>query len=134
MHHTMMQDDAEDESSELPMNAITVRNLPPAVAKVVCETARREKPSLNKAVVKLPEGATGTEPRKKVLHRDLDHVAGTWSRKEYRDFMNALREQRQIDPEMWKSADSSRTRPVMLPSCGAIPSRRRLCRRRPSSF
>ncbi len=84
------------------MNAITVRNLPPAVAKAVKQKARKEKLSLNKAVIKLLEEATGTEQKKKVLHHDLDHLAGTWSEAEYQEFMAALREQRQIDPEMWK--------------------------------
>ena len=85
------------------MNAITVRNLPPAVAKAVKQKARKEKLSLNKAIIKLLEEATGTEQgRKKVLHHDLDHLAGTWSEAEYREFMATLREQRQIDPEMWK--------------------------------
>jgi predicted HicB family RNase H-like nuclease len=41
------------------MGAITVRNLPPAVAKAVKEKARREGLSLNKAVVRLLEEATG---------------------------------------------------------------------------
>jgi hypothetical protein len=85
------------------MNAITVRNLPPAVAKAVKEKARKEKLSLNKAIVKLLEEATGAEKGdKKVVHHDLDHLAGTWSEAEYQEFMAALREQRQIDPEMWK--------------------------------
>jgi len=85
------------------MNAITVRNLPPAVAKAVKEKARKERLSLNKAIVKLLEEATGAEkPRAKLLHHDLDRFAGTWSAAEYRQFTEALREQRQIDPEMWK--------------------------------
>jgi len=85
------------------MNAITVRNLPPAVAKAVQQKARKEKLSLNKAIIKLLEEATGTEQAmKKVLHHDLDHLAGTWSEAEYQEFMAALREQRQVDPEMWK--------------------------------
>lgn len=83
------------------MNAITVRNLPPAVAKAVREKARKEGLSLNKAVVKLLEEATGAEPTKD-LHHDLDHHAGSWSEDEYREFMEVLREQRQVDPEMWK--------------------------------
>jgi hypothetical protein len=88
---------------ELTMNAITVRNLPPAVAKAVKEKARKEKLSLNKAVVRLLEEATGAEKgKKRVVHHDLDHLAGTWSEAEYQEFMVALREQRQIDPEMWK--------------------------------
>lgn len=85
------------------MNAITVRNLPPAVARAVKEKARKEKLSLNKAIVKLLEEATGAGAgKRKVVHHDLDHLAGTWSESEYEEFMAALREQRQIDPEMWK--------------------------------
>ena len=86
------------------MNAITVRNLPPAVAKAVKEKARREKLSLNKAVVRLLEEATGAveKGKKKVLHHDLDRFAGTWSEAEYQEFREAMKEHRQIDPEMWK--------------------------------
>jgi hypothetical protein len=85
------------------MNAITVRNLPPAVARAVKEKARKEKLSLNKAIVKLLEEATGAGSGKaKVVHHDLDHLAGTWSEAEYQGFMSGLREHRQIDPEMWK--------------------------------
>lgn len=85
------------------MNAITVRNLPPAVAKAVKEKARREKLSLNKAIVRLLEEATGVDAgKKKIVHHDLDHLAGAWSEAEYREFMAALREQRQIDPAMWR--------------------------------
>lgn len=82
--------------------AITVRNLPPAVARAVRERARREKVSLNKAIASLLEEATGVGASKPRLHHDLDHLAGTWSEDEYRTFMKALKAQRQIDPEMWK--------------------------------
>jgi len=84
------------------MSAITVRNLPPAVARAVRDKARKDKLSLNRAIVRLLEEATGEKGGKKVIHHDLDHLAGRWSEKEYQQFMVALREQRQIDPEMWK--------------------------------
>jgi hypothetical protein len=87
---------------EATLNAITVRNLPPAVVKAVKEKARREKLSLNKAIVALLEEATGSRAAKKVPQRDLDHLAGSWSEQEYEEFMSAVREQRQVDPEMWK--------------------------------
>jgi hypothetical protein len=87
---------------EAPTNAITVRNLPPAVAKAVKDKARRERLSLNQAIVRLLEEAMGEKPGKKVVHHDLDHLAGRWSEEEYQQFLDALREQRQIDPEMWK--------------------------------
>ena len=85
------------------MNAITVRNLPPEVAKAVKEKARKEKLSLNKAVVRLLEEATGVEKgKKKVVHHDLDRFFGTWTKEEADAFDEAMREHRQIDPEMWK--------------------------------
>lgn len=84
------------------MNAITVRNLPPAVARAVREKARKEKLSLNKAIVKLLEEATGTGSPKRPVHHDLDRFFGTWSGEEARAFDEALREPRRIDPEMWE--------------------------------
>ena len=89
------------------MNAITVRNLPPAVAKAVKAKARRENLSLNKAIVRLLEEATDeaahtTQEAKAAVPDDLDHLAGTWSAAESRQFERALRKQREVDPEMWK--------------------------------
>jgi hypothetical protein len=84
------------------MNAITVRNLPAAVAKLVKDKARKEGLSLNRAIVRLLEEGMGETEGKDVVHHDLDHLAGTWSDEEYQQFMVALHEQRQIDPEMWK--------------------------------
>ena len=73
------------------------------MAKAVREKAKREKLSLNKAIVKLLEEATGAAPR----GRESSITTSTTSpargrRQEYQQFMAALREQRQIDPEMWK--------------------------------
>ena len=81
---------------------ITVRNLPPAVAKAVRDRARKENLSLNRAVICLLEEATGGPRARKVVHHDLDHLAGRWSEEEYQQFMTALAEQRPIDPEMWR--------------------------------
>jgi len=86
------------------MTALTVRNLPPEVARAIREKARKERLSLNKAVVKLLEQATGAVAgqRGPVLHHDLDRFAGTWSREDYETFTGSLQEQRSIEPEMWK--------------------------------
>lgn len=70
--------------------------------KAIKEKARRENLSLNKAVVALLEEATSSRTGKKARHRDLDHLAGTWSEQEYEQLMSAVREQRQVDPKMWK--------------------------------
>ena len=86
------------------MNAITVRNLPPKVKKAILERARKERLSLNKVVVRLLEEATGAvaTEAKRPLHHDLDRFAGTWSKEEYDEFMQALGEQRTIEPDVWK--------------------------------
>ena len=86
------------------MSAITVRNLPPELARVIRQKAKKEKTSLNRAVISLLEEATGLGKSAKadVVHHDLDHLAGVWSREEYEEIMEAVREQRQIEPEMWK--------------------------------
>jgi hypothetical protein len=88
---------------ELPVKALTVRNLPPEVAKAVKERARKEKLSLNKAVVRLLEEATGAEKgERRAVHHDLDRFFGTWTKEEADAFDEAMREHRKIDPEMWK--------------------------------
>ncbi len=83
--------------------AITLRNLPPKVARAVREKARRERLSLNKAVIRLLEEAAGVTPESnRVVHHDLDRFFGTWTKDEADAFDRTLREQRPIEPEMWK--------------------------------
>jgi len=98
----MMQNDALGESVGDDMKAITLRNLPPDVAKAVKQKARREGLSLNRAIIRLLEETTGGNAGRKEIHHDLDHLAGRWSEQEYQGFMEALSDQRRIDPEMWR--------------------------------
>ena len=86
------------------MKAITVRNLPPAVARTIRERASSESISTNKAVISLLEEAGGRKrPRASTpVHHELDALAGTWSRQESLEFERALLEQRTIDPDLWK--------------------------------
>jgi hypothetical protein len=85
------------------MNAITVRNLPPELARVIRQKAKREKVSLNRAVIGLLEQATGlVPPRADEVHTDLDRFFGCISKEEADALDAAIREQRQIEPEMWK--------------------------------
>lgn len=85
------------------MKGITVRNLPPELAGAVREKARKERLSLNKAVIRLIEEALGMGGRhKQEIHHDLDRFFGVWSREEASAFDQALSDQRRIDPETWK--------------------------------
>jgi plasmid stability protein len=85
------------------MNAITVRNLPPEVARAIQKRAKSERLSLNRAVVKLLAEATGLAPdTRPVLQHDLDEFAGSWTDAEADELDACIREQRTIDPETWK--------------------------------
>ena len=86
------------------MKAITLRNLPPEVAKTIQQRAKQKKTSANKAVISLLEESLGKKPQKKetVRYHDLDHLAGSWTKEEAEEFDKLIAEQRTIDPELWK--------------------------------
>ena len=85
------------------VKAITLRNIPPHVARLIERKAREEKTSLNRAVVSLLEQRTAVrENGKRTIHRDLDFLFGSWTQKEAAAFDADLAEQRKIDPELWK--------------------------------
>lgn len=82
------------------MKAITLRNIPPEVARAIRKKAASEKTSLNKAVIGLLEVSTGHgKPEKK---RDLSWLAGSWTKEEADAFDRILAAHRQIDPEIWR--------------------------------
>ena len=86
------------------MKAITLRNLPPEVAKAIHHRAKRDKTSVNKAVIGLLEESFGKKPgeKKKIRYHDLDHLAGTWTKEEAEEFEKLIAQQRTIDPALWK--------------------------------
>ena len=85
------------------MKAITLRNIPAGIARRIRAKAREDKTSINKAVIAmLLDSLEPRRPESKILHHDLDDLAGSWSQAEADDFDRALREQRQIDADLWK--------------------------------
>ena len=77
MHRSSMQcDPYNDADAEDPvMKAITLRNVPPEITRVVRKRATEKRQSLNKAVLELlAEGAGLKKPAKK-LHTDLDALS-----------------------------------------------------------
>ena len=71
------------------MKAITLRNLPPELAKTIRQKAEEQGTSINKAVINLLEEGTGIRGKrngKKSLHHDLDSLAGSWTRDEAEEF------------------------------------------------
>ena len=85
------------------MGAITVRNLPPELARLIRKKAKRERTSLNRAVISLLEKATGVaKPGTEEVHTELDRFFGCMSKEEAQELDRAIWEQRQIDPKTWR--------------------------------
>ena len=77
----------------------TLRNIPRKLDKALRAKAKAERKSLNQVVIEALQTGLGLngEPRK---YRDLSDIAGTWV--DDPEFDAIMKEQDQIDPEMWK--------------------------------
>jgi len=87
------------------MKAITVRNLPPRVAKELRDRAKRDRSSLNGTVIRMLEERLGeptSDSPKPQPRRDLSFLSGTWTKKEAAEFNRVLSQQRTIDKDLWK--------------------------------
>lgn len=85
------------------MKPITLRNLPPEIARAVRKRTDKEKTSLNKTVIGLLEESLGGKPKQApAIHHELDALAGVWTKRDAATFERALADQRRIDPELWK--------------------------------
>ena len=85
------------------MKAITLRKVPPHLARQIERKAREDKTSLNRAVIALLDERTTTlkEREPGTPRRDLSFLVGMWSKEEADAFDANLAEQRKIDPELW---------------------------------
>ncbi len=86
------------------MKVITLRNIPPDVARRIEEKSARSGLSLNKTVISILEeglGLSGGE-RPRVRNNDFDEFCGIWSEEQADEFDRSLAEQRRIDPELWE--------------------------------
>ena len=85
------------------MKALTLRNLPPNLDRVIRQRAKQREISLNKAVISFLEEHPDLQEHKSVReYHDLDVLAGAWSKKEADAFDARLAEQRTIEPDLWK--------------------------------
>lgn len=85
-------------------STLTIRNLPPEVAKAIRQRAVKNKTSLNRAVLGLLEESIPARAGggKKHIYHDLDALAGSWCSEEAAEFERALDGQRDVDEEIWK--------------------------------
>ena len=86
------------------LKQITLRGIPDRLEKVIRKAAREKRWSLNRTILDLLDRAYGGHmaPSDRGKKRDLDRFFGIWSKSEADRFDKTLKEQRQIDRELWK--------------------------------
>ncbi len=85
------------------MNTIILRGLDNELSSFIKKEARNEHLSANKWLVKTLRRVCGFD--KPVIfkeHHDIDHLAGSWSKKEAEHFKTATSGFEKIDRELWK--------------------------------
>ena len=85
------------------MGAITIRGIDNKIAKALKERAKKEDTSINSIVLRIVREALGLEKKKRtVIYTDLDHLAGTWDKKDYVEFQRKVADFETIDKNIWK--------------------------------
>ncbi len=83
------------------MKHLTVRNLPPPIAKALEKERRRRGKSLNKTVIELlGQGLEVALPSGR--KNGLGRLAGTWSEAELKRFTEAIEPAEEIDEDIWR--------------------------------
>lgn len=85
------------------MSTMTIRGLDELTIKALKEKAKHEGTSVNAALVKLLQEELGLKKKKRtIVYNDLDHLAGTWSDKDYEEFQKKVKDFETIDETKWK--------------------------------
>ncbi len=85
------------------MPTVTIRGLDDLTIKALKEKAKQEGTSVNAALVKLLKEELGLKKKKRMVeYNDLDHLAGTWSDKDYKEFQKRIKHFETIDEIAWK--------------------------------
>lgn len=84
---------------EDPLKTLTVRKIPPELARALDAEKRRRGRSLNQTVIDLLRQSLGVGRRRS---NGLARFAGDWTEEEYREFKEATRVFEEIDEEMWR--------------------------------
>ena len=85
------------------MSTITIRGIDETTARVLKERAKKEGISVNAVLLKTLKESLGLEKKNRtVVHTDLDHLAGTWSEKDFSEFQKKIADFETVDKKIWK--------------------------------
>ncbi len=85
------------------MKSITIRGIDDRLQTELEKMAAKEDRSINKTILSLLKKALGIEDKIKFpTYNDLDHLAGTWSETDEKEFNLATEQFNKIDQDIWK--------------------------------
>ena len=85
------------------MKAITIRGIDEELGKSLRKTARENGDSINSTLLKLLRKSLSLDkPKMYPEYRDLDELAGTWSKNDEEEFNRIQKGFEQIDKELWR--------------------------------
>ena len=82
------------------MSNLTIKKVDEKVLARLRKRAAREGVSLNAYVKRTLAAAAGITPGVTTYH-DLDHLLGTWTEEQEREFAEAVRPFSEVDKELW---------------------------------
>lgn len=85
----------------MSLSNFNLRNIPSELMLHLKQESKRLHVSVNSLLLKLIEQSLGFTCEK-FTHHDLDHLAGSWSKKEEEVFNKNTQAFEQIDQELWK--------------------------------
>ncbi len=85
------------------MVTMTIRGIDDEVAKLLKDRAKSEEISVNGLILKMVKESLGIEKKKRMkIYLDIDHLVGTWSEKDLKEFQKNVEDMEKIDKEIWK--------------------------------
>ena len=88
---------------EIQLKTLTIRGIDEKLASAIRRESREKNTSINQIALKILRQAVGLMDNpvfKK--YDDLDHLAGTWTDKEEREFIKKTKQFGKIDQEIWQ--------------------------------
>lgn len=83
------------------MRHLTIRQVPPELARALEEEKRRRGQSLNRTVLDLLAQALGLRSTRR-RSNGLGRFSGTWTQDEFEEFERAVEEFERVDEELWR--------------------------------
>jgi hypothetical protein len=83
----------------LKPDRLTVRNVPTDIAAALAQEQRRRGTSLNQTIIDLLREGLGVSCFRS---NGLARLAGTWARREEREFLRRVQTFKEIDPGLWQ--------------------------------